>query len=165
MFTFQSAETRFQAEVLLDGVVSVKTARLAAHRLHDDSAAYLTELAQVTELSRHGERGRRYYTRRNTFTADSIDNDHAEFARCDRHDLTAAWTLYERTASSRYPVQASLGHLGLALIQAERGQTPSHATTAAGIAEHIGSQLITARAQELLTNPQPANPLRQIYFC
>jgi hypothetical protein len=162
---FQSAETRFQAEVLLDGVVSVKTARLAAHRLRDDAAAYLTEMARVTELSRRGERGQRYYTRRNTFTADSIDNDHAEFARCHRQDLTAAWTLYEGTASSRYPVQASLGHLGLALIQAERGQPPSHATTAAGIADQIGSQLITARAQELLTQPQPADPLRQIYFC
>jgi hypothetical protein len=78
---------------------------------------------------------------------------------------TAAWTLYERTASSRYPLQASLGHLGLALIQAERGQIPGHATTAARIVSQIGSQLIAARAQELLTKPQPPNALRQVFFC
>lgn len=161
---FESAKARFQAEVLLDGVVSVKTARLTAHRLRDDSAAYRTELTEVTDMSRHGRRGQRYYTRRNTFTADSIDNDHAEFARCHQ-DLATAWTLYERTASSRYPVQSSLGHLGLALIQAERGQTPSHATTAAGIAERIGSRLVTARARELLAKSQATDPLRQIYFC
>ncbi|MGD0063980.1 MAG: SIR2 family protein [Streptosporangiaceae bacterium] len=162
---YQAAETRFLAEVLLDGVVSVKTARLAAYRLLGDSAAYSKELTQVIEFSRSGNHGQRYYTRRNAFTAESIDNDHAEFIRCSRHDLTAAWNLYERTAASRYPLQACLGHLGLALIQAERGHVPSHATTAARIAGEIGCQLTTARSRELLDQPRHPGTWRQIFFC
>lgn len=163
--SFQAGETRFQAEVLLDGVVSVKTARLTAHRLLGDSAAYSEELTQVIELSRGGKPGQRYYTRRNAFTADSIDNDHAEFLRCGHHDLTAAEHLYTRTAASRYPLQACLGHLGLALIQAERGLAPSHATTSARIAEEIGSHLIARRARELRAQPRPSDALRQVFFC
>jgi hypothetical protein len=163
--SYQAAETRFQAEILRDGVVSVKTARLAAHRLLGDSAAYGTELEEGMQLSSGGRQGQRYYTRGSAFTAESIDNDHAEFLRCSRLDLTAAWTLYQRTSVSRYPLQACLGHLGLALIQAGRGQNPSHASTAARIADDIDSRLIAARARELLTVPRGPDAMRQIFFC
>ena len=163
--SYQAAETRFQAEILRDGVVSVKTARLTAHRLLGDSAAYGTELEEVIQLSSGGRDGERYYTRGSAFTAESIDNDHAEFLRCGRRDLAAAWTLYQRTSASRYPLQACLGHLGLALIQAGRGQAPSHAGPAARIADEIDSRLIATRARELLTVPRGPDTTRQVFFC
>ncbi len=163
--SYHDAETRFRAEALLDGVVSVKTARLAAHRLRDDAAAYTRELEEVIRLSRGGARGQRYYTRRNAFTAESIDNDYAEFLRCSRADLDGSWTVYERTAASRYPLQSALGHLGLALIQASRGETPSHAATAAGKAGAIGCELILARSREFLAQPRSADAVRQVFFC
>ena len=73
--------------------------------------------------------------------------------------------MYERTAVSRYPLQSALGHLGLALIQADRGETPSHATIAADKADAIGCELILARSRELLTRPQSGDASRQIFFC
>jgi len=162
---YQAAEIRFRAEGLLDGVVSVRTARLTAHRLLGDSAAYRAELADVTEPSPDSGTHQRYYTRGSTFTTDSIDNDRAEFERCLSQDHNAAWDLYERTAASRYPLQASLGHLGLALLQAGRGDSPTHAHPAAGLARRIGSQLIAGRARQLLASPRPADALRQLFFC
>jgi hypothetical protein len=163
--SFDAAETRFRAEALLDGVVSVKIARLAAHRLCGDADGYAREVAQVTALSRSGDRGQRYYTRRNAFTAESIDIDRAEFARASRPDLPAAWQLYEQAAASRYPLHRALAHLGLAMIQAQRGHDPDHARAAAQVARQIGSRLITTRAGQLLAHSQSADALRPVYFC
>ena len=162
---FLAAETRFRAESLLDGVVSVKTARLAAHRLAGDASGYARELAEVSRLSRAGDRGQRYYTRQNIFTAESIDIDHAEFTRACQHDLPAAWQVYEHAAASRYPLHAALAHLGLALIEAERGEFPRHAQTATQIAAGIGSRLVTTRSGELLARRQPSGATRQVFFC
>lgn len=161
---YEVAEMRFKAEGLLDGVVSVSTARLAAYRLVDDPAAYTATLERVAELSRHGRKGEAYYTRRNDFTAESILNDHAEFTRCSLRDLGAAQRMYAETAASRYPLQRALGHLGLALIQAERGEFPSHATPALRETEEIGCRLVAARARELLAQPIPPAALREVYF-
>jgi hypothetical protein len=72
--------------------------------------------------------------------------------------------MYERTAASRYPLQSALGHLGLALIQAEPGQSPSHTAEALQAAENIGCRLVAARSRELLTQPLPPDALRQVYF-
>jgi len=163
--SFDAAETRFQAEALLDGIVSVKIARLAAHRLRDDAGGYARELAQVTALSRSGDRRQRYYTRRNTFTAESIDLDRAEFTRASRPDLPAAWSLYSQATASRYPLHAALAHLGLALIQTERGQDPDHARIAAQIAGQIGCRLITTRARQLLALDRADDTLRPVFFC
>ena len=163
--SYLKAETRFRAEALLDGVISVKTARLAAYRLLEDIGAYAEELAEVTALSQRGENGLRYYTRRNDFTAESIDNDHAEFARSEG-DLPTAKRLYEQTAASPHRLQAALGHLGLALIQVERGQFPSHAETAEALAEQVGNQVLVARSRDLLASPPPSpDALRPVFFC
>lgn len=161
---YDEAELRFTAEGLLDGVVSVKTARLAAYRLTASAAEYAGALAEVTAYSRGSTAGATYYTRRNDFTAESILNDQAEFTRCSRRDLGAAQAMYERTAASRYPLQSALGHLGLALIQAERGQSPSHAAEAVRVAENIGCRLVAARSRQLLTQPLPPDALQQVYF-
>lgn len=123
---FAAATTRFQAEALLDGVVSVRIAGLAAMRLSGGGARYLQEVDDVMRLSRSRSRGQRYYTRNNAFTAEAIDIDRAEYARARQHDLPAAWTLYTHAATSRYPLHAGLGHLGLTLIEIERGQPSSH---------------------------------------
>lgn len=159
-----SADLRFKAEGLLDGVVSVHTGRLAAYRLTGSLAEYAETLAEVTALSHGGRVGETYYTRRNDFTAESITNDHAEFMRCGRRDLNAARALYEQTAASRHPLQKALGHLGLALIQAGLGQAPTHATTALRTAEGIGCRLFAARSRELLAQPLPARALREVFF-
>ena len=114
-------------------------------------AEYSETLATVKALSRGGRAGETCYTRRSDFTAESITNDHAEFMRCGRHDLNEAWAMYEQTAASSHPLQKALGHLGLVLIQAERGQTPTRATTALRAAEGIGCGF---------SLPAPANSLR-----
>jgi hypothetical protein len=161
---YDDAELRFKAEGILDGVVTAETARLAAYRLTGSTAEYAGALAEVTAYSRGGTAGTTYYTRGNDFTAESILNDQAEFTRCSRQALDAAQAMYERTAASRYPLQSALGHLGLALIQAGRGQSPSHAAAALSVAENIGCQLVTTRSRELLTQPLPPDALRQVYF-
>lgn len=161
---YNEAELRFKAEGLLDGVVSVETARLAAYRLAASPAEYAKALADVTADSRRGTAGQAYYTRGNDFTAESILNDQAEFTRCSRQDLNAAQAMYERTAASRHPLQSALGHLGLALIQAGQDKPPSHATEALREAENIGCRLVAARSRELLTQPLSPDALRQVYF-
>lgn len=161
---YEAAEMRFTAEGLLDGVVSVETARLAAYRLTGNIAAYGRTLQKVMELSRDGRQGDAYYTQRNDFTAKSILNDHAEFIRCSSHDLNAAQAKYAETATSRHPLQRALGHLGLALIQAERCEYPSHATAALDEAKKIGCRLVAARARELIAQPISPDALRQVYF-
>jgi hypothetical protein len=161
---YDEAEIRFRAEGLLDGVVSVDTARLAAYRLTGDDSEYVKTLERVTTASRGETRGTRYYTRRNDFTAESIMNDQAEWMRCSRHEVDAAARMYEETAASRHPLQSALGHLGLALIQAERGEEPTHAAIALRVAEDIGCRLVAARSHELLTPPIPPDVLREVYF-
>jgi len=161
---FALSEARFRAEALLDGVVSVMTARLAAHRAGHDDDAFQQELAALLKLASRGQHGQRYFTRRNSYTAESILIERAEFARARQHRQPCAWRRYQRAAASRYPLHAALGHLGLALIEADRGDYPEHATTAARIAGTIGCQLISRRASEIL-HPGQEDPLRQVFFC
>jgi hypothetical protein len=176
---YEMARMRFEAEGLLDGVVSVKTGQLAAYRLTGDAAAYEAALARLRELHRSGrsqdeenrdeedrneEKSRIYHTQRNDFTDEAILNDEAEFHRCVRCDLDAAWKMYQRTAASKYPLQRALGHLGLALIQAERGESPTHAEAALREAEKTGCRLVADRSRELLAQPVPVGALRQVFF-
>ena len=161
---YDEAEVRFTAEGLLDGVVSVDTARLAAYRLTSNDSRYTETLDRVTAASRGDGGSGRYYTRRNDFTAKSILNDRAEFMRCRRHDLDRATSMYEETAASRHPLQSALGHLGLALIQAERGEAPAEAAVALRLAQETGCRLVADRARELETQPAPPDALRQVHF-
>jgi hypothetical protein len=160
---YDDAELKFRAEGLLDGVVSVETARLAAYRL-SGSTEYAGALAKVTAGDHDGAAGAKYYTKGNEFSVESILNDQAEHARCGRQDLNTAQAMYERTAASRYPLQSALGHLGLALIQAQRGQPPRDAAQALLVAESIGFRLVAARSRELLTQPPRADAVREVYF-
>lgn len=171
---YEIARMRFAAEGLLDGVVSVETGQLAVYRLTGDAVVYEAALTRLRELHRGGksqgeedrdeEKSRIYYTRRNDFTDEAILNDEAEFHRCVRHDLDKAWRMYQRTAASKYPLQRALGHLGLALIQAERGKSSSHAVAALREAEETGCRLVANRSRELLAQPVPADTLRQVFF-
>jgi len=162
---YDEAELRFRAEGLMDGIISVETARLAAYRLTGRTAEYSAALETVMADSRGDASDAMYYTRGNKFTTESILNDQAEYIRCSRRDLAEAQAVYEGTAASRYPLQSALGHLGLALIQAERGQSPTHAAEALRKAEAIGCRLVAARSRELLAQPLPPYALRQVYFC
>lgn len=161
---FSQAETRFRAEALLDGITSVMTARLAAYRLGRQDSDFRQEHAILSDLALRGERGQRYYTKRNTFTAESIIIERAEFDRVHRNQLDRAWRRYEYAAASRYPLHAALGHLGLALIQAQRGTSPSHATAAIRHATHARNRLVTDRATELSQTPTK-HALREVFFC
>jgi hypothetical protein len=164
MAKYEDAKIRFTAEGLADGLISVRTAQLAVYRLLHDHTEYAKALAEVTALSREGTTNARYYTRRNKFTAASIANDQAEFARCGERDLNAATVMYERTANCKYPLQKALGYLGLGLIQANRGQPPSHAATALRIAEDISFGLVAARSRELIARPSSPSSAREMYF-
>ncbi|HEY1621195.1 MAG TPA: SIR2 family protein [Streptosporangiaceae bacterium] len=158
------SERRFEAEALADGVVSVMTARLAAHRLRGDDCGFEAELAGLARLRAHGERGQRYYTRGNAFTDQTIVIERAEFARMHERRPERAWRLYGQAAASRYPLQAALGHLGLGLVEAGRGREPLPARTAADIAGRIGARLVRERAGELLARPG-GESLREVFFC
>src|SRR5262249_2074396 len=127
---------------------------------------YQIEAAEVRRFSQHGDHGQRYYTRRNAFTAETIDIDRAEFARVHLADLPSAESLYARAASSGYPLKAALGHLGLALVPAQRRLPQRPAETAARLADHTGCRLVAQRAQELLApSSQVQAATREVFFC
>ena len=148
----KEATMRFEAEGLIDGVVSVKTAALTAYRLTGEAADYtktLDALKAVIRRNPDDKSGRsRYYTRKNDFTEASIMNDEAEFLRRrgGNGDRQRAWELYQRTAASPYRLQSALGHLGLALLEAAKASADSdHAATAREIAKEIGFRLVVDR--------------------
>jgi hypothetical protein len=53
-------------------------------------------------------------------------------------------------ADSAYPVHAALGHLGLATVQAQRGDQPTHARIAASLGRQVDARLVIAKAEQLL---------------
>jgi SIR2-like domain len=161
---FALAEARFGAEALRDGVVSVACARLAAHRLARADSDFVAEHATLSRLL-HGPRsGQRYYGRGSRFTDETIAIERAEFARVHTRELDEARCFYASAAASRYPLQASLGHLGLALLEAEHGRAPTHAASAKKAADAIGFRLVSARADEL-NHHRGGDALREVFFC
>ncbi len=140
------------------------TARLTAYRLACDDGAFKQELNGLAELMNGRHRGKRYYTSKNIFTDETILFEQAEFARVHEHELDAAWHRYERIARSAYPIHAGLGHLGLGLIEAMRGEYPEHARTAARIGGEIGLRLVTARAHRLMASPSDGGA-GEVFFC
>lgn len=164
LYRLQLSQDRFRSEALVDGVVSVMTARLSAYRLAGDQDLFIRELTALRDINSQRDRGERYYTSRNTFTVESLVIERAEFARIHQHNLDSAWQWYERVAASRYPLHAALGHLGLGLVEAERGEYPHHAETAREIGERVGCQLVVNRAQNL-TGLVADRDFREVFFC
>jgi SIR2-like domain len=158
------SEARFAAEALLDGVVSVSYARLAAHRLLGADDDFAAELARLSRLMRKRRRGQRYYGRGSRFTTEAITIERAEFARVHSASPDEARALYERIASSRFPLHAALGHLGLALIETQCRQTPTHADPAREIAKAIGFRLVSQRTNELRRGAG-VHAVREVFFC
>lgn len=161
---FSLSEVRFAAEALRDGVVSVAYARLAAHRLAGLDDQFIAELGHLSRLMHGRRRGQRYYGRGSRFTAEAIAIERAEFARVHSGHSDKARDLFGRVSSSRYPLHAALGHLGLALVEVERGRAPTHAERAKDIAGAIGFRLVTGRADELLAGSS-TDLLREVFFC
>jgi SIR2-like domain len=158
------SEARFGAEALVDGVVSVSYARLAAHRLTGADDDFALELAKLSRLMRRRRRRQRYYGRGNRFTTEAITIERAEFARVHRANLDEARALYGRVLSSRFPLHAALGHLGLALIETQSGQRSTHADRAKDVADAIGFLLVSRRASELRRGAV-ADAVREVFFC
>lgn len=56
---------------------------------------------------------------------------------------------YSEVADSAYPVHAALAHLGLASVEVDRGEAPSHAAEAARLGRMIGTVLLVSLADGL----------------
>lgn len=144
------AALRFDAERLIDGMVSVATVELVALRQVGDDEARLRRRDRLAGQVERRERGSYNYTRRHPFTMEAIALDDAEFARRHTGNHGLALRLYEEVARSPYPIHAALGHLGLATIQAERGETNDHAQTAYDIGISINARYVHAHAHRLI---------------
>jgi hypothetical protein len=154
------AGERFMAEGLIDGAISAAIARLTAHRLARDQDGFVTELEQVQLLRTAPHKGHLYYARRNVFTIEAIAIEEAEFARCHQADAATARRFYAEVARSPYPLHASLGFLGLALVEKDPSLTRAPAERARDIGARIGARLVMARADEVLRGRT-----REIFFC
>jgi hypothetical protein len=154
-------ETLFAAEALMDGIVSVRLARLAAYRLRGDDQAF----GRAVQHLRHpGGDGLdwRWYAQRSDITALLLAVELGEFARVHRRDSTTAQEHFERAANSRYPVFAGLGSLGLALA-GSGDSSEVHARRAIEIARNTGARLVLMRAEALLQQAE-ANR-EELFFC
>lgn len=161
---YDAADVRFGAELLVDGLISVATARLTVQRLADDDAGFRRRLDQLRTLRRSRGRRRLYYTRGNRFTSEAIEVELAEFARIHSHDLTEAGGRYRRLARSSYPLHQALGWLGLALVNTElNGADPSSCERAKRVGLAIGQRLVVERVGDLEAGM--ADALSEVFFC
>jgi hypothetical protein len=147
---FDAADVRFGAERLIDGLISVATARLTVERLAGDDDAFAQRLDHLQTLRRSRGRGRLYYTRGNRFTSEAIEVELAEFARVHSHDLVEAGARYKHLARSSYPLHQALGWLGLSLVNTElNGADRAGRERAKRVGLAIGQSLVVQRAADL----------------
>jgi hypothetical protein len=152
------AQTRFLAEGLHDGVISVLTVRLTALRQLRDATGYLdTREALDRELARRG-RGIVYYSRGHQFTAEAIAFEDGEFARAGGQ-LDEARGRFEIVAKSRYRIHQALGQLGLAATADDPALRQGYANQATAIAATIGAHGIMTCAARVLSSTDAIPPL------
>lgn len=142
--------TRFQAEALVDGVVSCDLVRLTALRQAGDRDGFYRAHSALQGLlsDPHGT----YYAKRNRFTHEALRLEQGEFARCQAEQPVEAQRAFEFTATSRYQIHASLAHLGLAALAVESGRVDAadrHALAAATMGHKIRARLLVERADSL----------------
>jgi hypothetical protein len=164
MAAYDAADIRFGAELLVDGLISVATARLTVERLSGDDAAFERRLDELQALRRSRGRGRLYYTRGNRFTSEAIECELAEFARIHTRELGEAGGRYKALARSSYPLHQALGSLGLALVNIQvYGTDPTNCERAKRVGHAIGQRLVMERVDELEAGATDA--LREVFFC
>ena len=142
---------RFRADGLIDGQIDIDTVRLTALRLAGDDDAFDSHRRRLERLADPTIRQGTHYARGSRFTREAIALEDAEFARLHRVDLDAADAFYQFVAGSAHPLHAAMGHLGLACVQAQRGEDPSHAHTAAALGRQVNARLVIAKAETLFT--------------
>ena len=161
---YELSTARFAAERLMDGLVSVAVARLAALRLKRDDTTFLAAIAEVSEVASRGKKGQVFYAKAHRFTLESIQLERAEYHRTHVGALDVAERTYGSVANSKYPLHAAQARLGLAMIQVEQGVAPSRASEALALANRIGARLLADRAQTSLA-ATPGHRPAELYFC
>jgi hypothetical protein len=154
-------EALFAAEALMDGIVSVRVARLAAQRLEGDDDAFVSD---VERLGHRADDGRdwRWYAERSDITALLLAIERGEFARIHRDDPGTAREHFRWAAQCRYPLFAALGSLGLALTDSSN-TAEANARQAMETASAIGARLVQVRAEALLDGSDDGR--RELFFC
>jgi hypothetical protein len=161
---FELSWSRFAAERLVDGLVSVDVARLAALRLAGKEDEFRNAAAAVADLVAKGERGKTFYAKAHQFTKESIVLERAEFARVHEHNLTQALNVYKDVANSRYPLHRAHALVGLSLVELEEGRAQTRASEALAVAEPIGARLFVKLAERVLGAPAGVR-LPEVFFC
>jgi hypothetical protein len=160
---YELSEQRFRGEGLTDGVVSVQTARLTVQRMHSP-AGFPGVLAGLRTSMAGTDARSTFFTKGHPFTDEAVLIEEAEFARIHRGDLESAGRSYATVARSRFPLQRSLGLLGVGSISVERGTGRTALTEAHDLATRIGARLITRHAAAALALPSGRRP-DEVYFC
>jgi hypothetical protein len=147
----------------VDGVVSVRTARLTLCRMTDpgrfpEALAWLRHSMTVTP-----DRAT-FFARGHRFTAEAVMIEQAEYARAHKHDLGTAAQLYGRVARSRFPLQRVLGLLGAGLIAVERDTDRGALLQARDLAGEIDARLVARHATAALGLPGGDRP-HEVFFC
>lgn len=154
---------RFGAEALIDGVVSVDTARLTARRRAGRRRGFADDVERLRTRIVGGGDGGRYYARAHRFSVDAIDLELAEHLRTHEGRPAAAMPLYRRLAGSPYPLHRALGWLGMAFVASDARRRQELARRARAVAEPFGARLVVARAQRILLGAPDADD--ELFFC
>lgn len=153
------AQSRFTAEALVDGLVSVLTVRLTALRqAHDDGAYRDTRRTLAVVLD--GRPAGTYHARGHTFTREAIMLEDGQFAIYHEHLTDAGRRLLSDVARSRYPLHSALGHLTAAYAGLDIAA--GHAHQALRLAEQVGAREVADRARRLLAG-QAVPPIEMFF--
>lgn len=140
------ATLRFEAEGLLDGLVTAQLTSLVAYRqdgARDERAATRQRLTRTLSAR---TRGTTFLTRSSRFRLDALWLEDAEFSFWCRNDATTAVRLATRVAQSPYAIQSASGHLCLAAAAPDSEARSAHARSALAVAERIGAHHIAEAA-------------------
>lgn len=157
------AKTRFQAEALIDGVISVDTITLTAKRRTNETGTFLDDAQRVARRITGRPPSGKLYTRGHRFALEAVDLEVAEYTRTYLVDHDTACATFQPIARSAYPLHQGLGHLGLAMSIDDPQRRNRHARAARDIGTGFGSRLIVARATALLNDAPDASAA--VYFC
>ncbi len=158
---------RFEAEALVDGVISCKLVGLTALRLAGNPDGFRQERSVVRGLI--SKPAGTYYARGSRFTAEALALEEGEFNRCWEHDPREARQQFMFAAASRHDVHVALGHLGLASLDVEASEiasATSHVRRASTVAARINARGIQ-RAVDVVAraaaSPSPGSP-PEVFF-
>jgi hypothetical protein len=159
---FEHGEARFRAEVLIDGLVSIQTARLTALRQLGSDADFERERGVAIERLAARHRRETYYARGHAFTREGLDLEQGEYERMHLKQPSAARETYQRVASSAYPIHGSQAHLGLAMVASSDQDCQAEARRALTVAQQIGSRAIADRAKSVIAGTDTSD---EMFYC